>query len=1290
MPSVPNTLLGRPHKSTITSRGRLIYTYSISGSDNTQWGLCCWDTETETEIWKSGPFTTLFPEALLLDEAANGKAGAVYTGDSRGTIQSLRLDNGQVSWSMSAKVQLGNDCLTIYDGKLYCVSGLHVVYAIDPTSGSILWQTDCIGTQDQHIPLAFPMGITIDSQTGTLACVLAGPYHGSHDPDSMDITSIFAVSLSTHKLLWNWDSEPRKLNSRRELSVAGGCGRFFYASQDGVLRALNATTGAIDESWTFQILGRPATGLIFSPPKNSAGKSILYVATERNVLFAVEAETHQEAWRCQFDKVPQPRASDFGPQKLVLSPLDGKLYLYRDVTYYLNGNPHHKTYACCVDPWGEGASYALRSFVDVESSKASIGIPMAPAVCDGKVYVCADYYEKNAGQYTFSPRLLSADLSWARRLTTVARKQAGADDPHATTLRITGRDNQPAPNAPVDIWGPDAVVVKHAGTQHSLAAGQKLRLTTNSSGELAFSAAATVMVATPDMTDDAASVVPFHAPLAAQRSEDSEEVEEIAPPGKSIQQVMIAHQLMVGTYTKGAGDSIQPRDASYQTYIRLLDERGNPRANYEAMFSAADQCLISCNGRDYKIGPEQTATVHTDSSGNLQLVARGDNQITLPTIMLQCEFLGDGGIGIHHDHKAVNRVATMKGGELDPNKAKSYDGTPLLKPDYRSDENRTAVAKMMQNTMGGQAKFLAPHLREPNQFLHSTHEAYFMRVASFENDPPRGWRPGPDGSFKFKIQPGGCTFTPLTAAEAALAIEQGRNANNIFDDIADFFRNIVNGVEKVVQVVVRAVETAAEFVIDGVSHVYHFVVNTVEEAATVVAGVVKTIADAVERFVEFLSWLFDWNAYVELAGKIRDRCSRNLKDFQNWWKVNNPSPTVDNFFAGMEKSVRSLVASATGSLGAQTVKDGNSEYNDPQAQFSTGGANSYAQTRWLADKVQSSNAVLLLASAENDAFNKLTGAFESLWTSAEVVLKQAVPDLAQQVQDAFGRLSQRFKDPAGFAAQALAEFLSLIGEVVITLMKAAHAVASAFLKAVGDLLDAVWAILHLEVDIPVITWIYEKIAGSTLKIIDVFSLLVAIPTRIIGAVVSSSVDTMKLAYSLSLTVQTMFDFGAVVAESSSKIFLSGVVALRGITQLLGMPMRNFPGTPAPAWQEYVLWALSNVPLIGASLDYAVAKGHQHKFLQKFWIPYHDEFYCGYGLGMLTTFSVYAATWNRHLGNNGVVLIQNLFGVIAFPFRPLSRSVPGRAVLAAITVIGGGVNAGMSYQYLTAPAVAAIA
>jgi hypothetical protein len=62
-------------------------------------------------------------------------------------------------------------------------------------------------------------------------------------------------------------------------------------------------------------------------------------------------------------------------------------------------------------------------------------------------------------------------------------------------------------------------------------------------------------------------------------------------------------------------------------------------------------------------------------------------------------------------------------------------------------------------------------------------------------------------------------------------------------------------------------------------------------------------------------------------------------------------------------------------------------------------------------------------------------------------------------------------------------------------------------------------------------------------------------------------------------------------------------------------------------------------------------------------------------------AIYAVKWNHHLGRDGVVLIKNLFSVIAHPFKPLAVSAPGHLVVAAITVIGGGVNAGMSYQYL---------
>ena len=51
----------------------------------------------------------------------------------------------------------------------------------------------------------------------------------------------------------------------------------------------------------------------------------------------------------------------------------------------------------------------------------------------------------------------------------------------------------------------------------------------------------------------------------------------------------------------------------------------------------------------------------------------------------------------------------------------------------------------MQNTIGGQSRPTPPQLRGTNPFLHSTEQAYFMEVASFDNLKPRNWMPGPDG-----------------------------------------------------------------------------------------------------------------------------------------------------------------------------------------------------------------------------------------------------------------------------------------------------------------------------------------------------------------------------------------------------------------------------------------------------------------------------------------------------------------------------------------------------------------
>jgi hypothetical protein len=243
-----------------------------------------------------------------------------------------------------------------------------------------------------------------------------------------------------------------------------------------------------------------------------------------------------------------------------------------------------------------------------------------------------------------------------------------------------------------------------------------------------------------------------------------------------------------------------------------------------------------------------------------------------------------------------------------------------------------------------------------------------------------------------------------------------------------------------------------------------------------------------------------------------------------------------------------------------------------------------------------------------------------------------------------------------------------------------------------DLLNAVWSILNQPLDIPFVSWLYNLITGDTLTLLDAFALLVAIPTTIVYKAITSSaalavgsgdVSLVHVAYSLGLSVTTLFDgLSSLTGGTEWASPLAGAtLCLNFVTQLLAVPSKDFGGNNQ--WQDYLIWSFQCLPLVGGAFDYSTLTGEANAFVKETWMPARNTIYCGYGIGMLSAFCIWAQEWpDDYSGTNYTYLIQNMFSVIMYPFKPLAGTET-EPFLTFTTVVGDGVNAGMSFQYLTA-------
>ena len=195
--------------------------------------------------------------------SAHAAGEMIYAPNNNNKIYALD-SNGSLSWEYKTEHAIWAQPLT--DGeRLYVASMDHRLYALDPASGSLIWESEDLG------------GAVVKSFAFDTLDVL---YVGTLGED------LVAVSSKNGEILWQ-----TALNGWVWSLAVPAEGTLFLGDQEGFVYAIDAATGAI--IWNV----RPDTGAgraILSTPV-LAGES-LYFASEAGILYAVDAATGNPGW----------------------------------------------------------------------------------------------------------------------------------------------------------------------------------------------------------------------------------------------------------------------------------------------------------------------------------------------------------------------------------------------------------------------------------------------------------------------------------------------------------------------------------------------------------------------------------------------------------------------------------------------------------------------------------------------------------------------------------------------------------------------------------------------------------------------------------------------------------------------------------------------------------------------------------------------------------------------------------------------------------------------------------
>ncbi|HKF58586.1 MAG TPA: hypothetical protein VKJ45_24305 [Blastocatellia bacterium] len=110
-------------------------------------------------------------------------------------------------------------------------------------------------------------------------------------------------------------------------------------------------------------------------------------------------------------------------------------------------------------------------------------------------------------------------------------------------------------------------------------------------------------------------------------------------------------------------------------------------------------------------------------------------------------------------------------------------------------------------------------------------------------------------------------------------------------------------------------------------------------------------------------------------------------------------------------------------------------------------------------------------------------------------------DAQNQYGDTFqsfgSNLAAAFSQPTSLVDTAVKDLIAIIQDLADAVLAVAQDLADAFLTIASDALNGFQTILETTLNIPILSWIFQEITGEPLTLLNLMSLLFALPATLI-------------------------------------------------------------------------------------------------------------------------------------------------------------------------------------------------
>lgn len=602
-------------------------------------------------------------------------------------------------------------------------------------------------------------------------------------------------------------------------------------------------------------------------------------------------------------------------------------------------------------------------------------------------------------------------------------------------------------------------------------------------------------------------------------------------------------------------------DTSFRVTLTLTDELQYPRAKQAVKLWASGDLYITNyldgNGNPLHIGVNDTQWLETDSSGTLALAisaysdgVHGGSNASIPLLVCPALFAWSNFMGpqesivIYPDHDHLASLSNVQGAApaeladtsgpqpLYLDQAYGYDtSSPMLSPDYQNANDYGAIAQGLQNIVGN----VDPTTLNAVLGSSPTNRRYLakrpMPNVAFRpvgaTSTQRQYVPV-NANFTMTLQSGSSTFTPgaadLSRPDHLPPAKPNLSGLSDFDNFVD---RVIKKGEKLVTLAWQKADADLTAALHSAKDSFTFAITCLEDAVTVCVGFLKSVVNDIRQAIQWLSALFDWEHIVANHNFLKQLIANPnptndptvttgvLQQLQNW--VSGSGTLSGTLSAQMKGQAASSVGTTSGGLQGSTAQSSAGPTTDPQAALGSSGAGSGGQSTWMQQKFQEqsgmrdsqsgtpggagSGATIPPTIADSDTVVQL---MENFVSGVETTISQTFSTFPTQLEAQLTTIKSTLADPKSLLGTGFADILAVFATLGDDLIDVGVGIADDFATLLAGLITEMINSLTQPLNIPFISDLWKKLTGDQLTVLDMLTLLMAVPATVLIAIITGS------------------------------------------------------------------------------------------------------------------------------------------------------------------------------------------